>query len=81
MKLFNKLHWGYVIISFLFGLLFCYYIKPYSRTVIHYPNIYNTQKVLYKDSANNCYKYRAQSIPCPDPSDEAHKQITDHVIS
>jgi hypothetical protein len=38
---------------------------PVPDIIIMYPTPENSEKVVYQDSANNCYKYIANTIDCP----------------
>ena len=52
-------------ISLALGLLFFYVIAPQKRIVIKYPNPENAGKVIYKDSNENCFKFKAEEVTCP----------------
>ena len=52
-------------ISLAIGLLFFYVIAPQKRIVIQYPNPENAGKVVYKDSNENCFKFKAEEVKCP----------------
>lgn len=58
------------IISFAVGLFFVYIFGPEMKKIYIYPTPENIDNVLFKDNADNCYKYKAQEVKCPDnPSD------------
>ena len=52
-------------ISLALGFLFFYVIAPQKRIVIKYPNPENAGKVVYKDSSENCFKFKAEEVTCP----------------
>jgi len=52
-------------ISLALGLLFFYVIAPQKRIIIKYPNPENAGKVVYKDSNENCFKFKAEEVTCP----------------
>lgn len=51
--------------AFAFGLLCCYIITPAPKVVVKFPSPYNAGQVIYKDSADNCFKFNANAVPCP----------------
>lgn len=55
----------YFFISFSIGILISYLITPTPQIVIKYPTPDNAGKIIYKDSADVCYKYRAKEVSCP----------------
>ena len=52
-------------ISFILGLLFIYILGPQTKTIYVYPSPENTNKVLFKDNANNCFYYDELEVKCP----------------
>jgi hypothetical protein len=52
------------LITFLLGLLYIYYFD-YNRRVIVYPSRFNTDKIEYKDEAENCFGYKVEEVDCP----------------
>lgn len=55
----------YFFIAFAVGMLFCYVLAPPPTIVIKFPTPYNADSVVYKDNADTCYKYSADSVSCP----------------
>jgi hypothetical protein len=54
----------YFILSFIVGMA-CVYISPVEyKTVVVYPTLNNLNKIQYKDSAQNCFKFRAKLVDC-----------------
>jgi hypothetical protein len=41
------------------------YISPIEyKTIVVYPTLNNLNKVQYKDSTNNCFKFTAKLVDC-----------------
>jgi hypothetical protein len=53
------------IISFAIGLLFVYTLGPEIKTIYIYPTPENIDKMLFKDKANNCFKFEEENVICP----------------
>ena len=56
----------YFFIALFIGLFISYIYSPPKKIIIKWPNPENAGKVVYKDYADVCYKYKASEIPCPD---------------
>lgn len=55
-----------VFLMALFGGLFLSYIlAPKKRVIYVYPNPSNTDKLQFKDKADNCFKFQKQEVACP----------------
>ncbi len=52
-------------IALAIGLFFTYIFAPKKRIIIKYPTPENADKLVYKDNAETCYKYKPNEIPCP----------------
>lgn len=52
-------------IALFVGFFIAYITTPVPDIVIRYPSPENSGKITYKDSANNCYKYKAKEVKCP----------------
>jgi hypothetical protein len=50
--------------SLFLGLLYIYYFDS-RRKVEVYPTPFNSDKIEYKDEAENCYSYKVDEIECP----------------
>ena len=53
------------IISLAVGLFFVYILGPDTKKVYIYPSPDNIEKILFKDDANNCFKYEPEEVTCP----------------
>ena len=53
-------------IALFIGLFFTYIYSPPKKIVIKWPTPENSEKIIYKDHADNCYKYKANEVACPD---------------
>ena len=72
-----RLNWIVFFIAFAIGISYVYFIVPSPKVVIKYPNPYNSSKLVYQDESDNCYKYKAEKVTCPDDN----KLITPQPIS
>jgi len=52
------------LISFSLGLFFVYISAPKMQTIYVYPTPENTNKILYKDDSNLCFKLTHKEVPC-----------------
>jgi hypothetical protein len=51
--------------AFALGLLVCYLLAPTPEVVVKFPSPYNAGHVVYKDKADNCFKFDASKVACP----------------
>lgn len=54
------------IIAFSVGILFVYLSAPKQKIIIKYPSPYNSEKVVYKNDNDICYKYKTEEVKCND---------------
>lgn len=52
------------IIAFILGLIYVYISAPKQKHVIKYPTPFNSEKIIYKNYDNICYKYKAEEVIC-----------------
>tara|TARA_Y100000992_G_scaffold285937_1_gene237359 strand:- start:105 stop:335 length:231 start_codon:yes stop_codon:yes gene_type:complete len=71
--LFDYINFKFFLISLAVGLFFVYVIDVPKKVIYLSPNIDNVEKVVYKDSSDNCYKYKALEIKCPSNPSEIEK--------
>jgi len=53
------------LISFCLGIFFVYVLGPEMKTIYVYPTPENINKILFKDKANNCFKFVEEIVQCP----------------
>ena len=58
------------IISLALGLFLVYLYQPPSSVIYVYPTPDNTNVVEYKEKANNCFKFDAIEVMCPNNKDD-----------
>ena len=52
------------IISLAIGLFVTYVTTEPTKSIFVYPNPDNIDKLLYKDKADNCFKFKAVEVKC-----------------
>ena len=62
----------YFIISLAIGLLFVYLDKPSNNIIYVYPTPENINQFEYKDTANNCFAFKAEKVKCPNNDNLIH---------
>ena len=58
------------IISLAIGLFVTYVTSGPTKSILVYPNPDNIEKLLYKDNADNCFKFKAEEIKCPEDTNQ-----------
>jgi len=54
------------IIAFTIGILYVYISTPKPKIVIKYPTPYNSNKIVYRNDNDVCYKYTVEEVKCTD---------------
>jgi hypothetical protein len=54
------------LVSLAIGILFVYLFQPELNVIYVYPTPDNQNKILYKDKTENCFKFNAEEVECPD---------------
>jgi len=54
------------LVSLAIGILFVYLFQPELNVIYVYPTPDNQNKILYKDKTDNCFKFNANEVECPD---------------
>ena len=54
------------LVSLAIGILFVYLFQPELNVIYVYPTPDNQNKILYKDKTDNCFKFNAEEVDCPD---------------
>ena len=52
--------------AFALGILFVYLSAPKQKIIIKYPTPYNSNKIVYKNENDFCYKYNVTEVKCTD---------------
>ena len=65
MKLTDIIHPFYFLISLFIGFFIVYSTSPPPEIIIKYPTPDNVNDIIYKDSNDVCYKYKANEVECP----------------
>ncbi len=69
----------YFFLALFIGLFFTYISTPIPDIVIKYPTPENTGKIIYKDDADVCYKYRSEEVECPVDKSKIRKLTVQHI--
>jgi hypothetical protein len=76
--MFDKLNLTFLVISFAIGIFFVYISTPSPQVILKFPSPYNTGKITYKDSSDNCYKYEHKKVDCKTSSNVIPQPITEN---
>jgi len=64
MKYLNHLEFFPFLIGLTIGI-FCVYILKPSPVVIHkFPNLENTEEIIYRDRNGTCFQYESKKVEC-----------------
>lgn len=58
------------IIAFAIGIFYVYISTPKPKIVIKYPTPYNSNKIVYRNDNDVCYKYMVEEVKCTDKAIE-----------
>jgi len=79
MNIFQYIDPKYFFIALVFSLICTYLLTPIPTIIIKYPTPENAGKIIYKDKADICYKYKAEEVSCPeDKSIVKEMPLQDH---
>ena len=53
------------ILSLAVGLFLVYISMPPSQIIYVYPNPDNEDKIMFKDKADNCFRFTSSEVKCP----------------
>jgi hypothetical protein len=56
------------LISFAVGIFFIYILGPKMKHIYIYPSPENVDKILFKDKADNCFRFEEEEVKCPTDS-------------
>tara|TARA_B100001093_G_C26839717_1_gene1019977 strand:+ start:458 stop:694 length:237 start_codon:yes stop_codon:yes gene_type:complete len=76
MNFFKKLNIYAFLIAFSIGIFMCYINQAETITLIRHPTPENAGKIIYQDKHQNCFKYLAEEVVCP----EDKSKILNHPI-
>ena len=62
--IFDFLHPFAFLTALAIGIFYIYITTPPKRIVYKYPTPDNVNKILYRDDAGTCYKYKMIESPC-----------------
>lgn len=62
------------VMAFSIGMLAVYITAPPPTIVVKFPTPYNVGKVMYRDKADNCYRYAAEEVKCPSDTSQIRPQ-------
>lgn len=65
------------IIAFAIGMLVVYTTVPKPDVIIKYPTPENAGKIVYKDDAGVCYRYKAEEVECPNDARKVELQYVE----
>jgi hypothetical protein len=68
-------------ISFAIGIFIFYILSPPKKIVIKWPNPDTSNKIIYKDHSDNCYKYKPNEVTCPSDKKKIKNIETQYVES
>ena len=69
------LNLSYFLCALTIGLFLNYIHSPEQKVIFVYPTPDNSNKILYKDQANNCYKYTANVVKCSNNAKSIPAQV------
>ena len=52
-------------VSLSIGFFAIYVMAPPPQVVVKFPSPQNAGKIVYKDTADTCYVYKADAVECP----------------
>ena len=71
MKYLTQLELFPFLVGLAAGLFFVYILKPAPTVITKFPNLENTEKVVYRDRNGTCFKYDIKTVDC----DKAENKI------
>lgn len=79
MKILEYISLLWFILALCFGIFLTYISTPPPKVVIKYPTPDNVKKIVYRDTADTCYKYKAKQVQCPKDSSKIEFTKIQHV--
>jgi hypothetical protein len=64
----KKFKFNFIVffLAFAIGMFFVYISTPKQKVIIKYPTPYNSNKIIYKNENDICYKYDVEEVKCGD---------------
>jgi hypothetical protein len=69
MKFLNHLEFFPFLIGLTVGLFVVYILKPAPMVITKYPNLENSEHVIYKDRNGTCFQYETKTVDCDKAED------------
>jgi len=63
------------MISFSIGILIVYLTSSPPREIMVYPTPDNVDELMYKDNADNCFKFTPSEVACPSDKNSIDKIV------
>jgi hypothetical protein len=54
----------YFFVALTIGLIACYVMAPTPTVVVKFPSPFNSGKIVYRDTSENCFEFKAQKVKC-----------------
>jgi hypothetical protein len=69
MLFFNKLEFLPFLLGLAVGIFYIYILKPSPVIVVKYPNLENSEKIVYRDRNGTCFQYSVKEVDCDKSED------------
>lgn len=69
MKFLNHLELFPFLIGLVVGLFIVYILKPAPVVITKYPNLENTENIVYHDRNGTCFQYETKPVDCDKEED------------
>ena len=69
MKFLNHLEFFPFLMGLTVGLFAVYILKPAPMVITKYPNLENSEHVVYKDRNGTCFAYETKTVDCDKAED------------
>lgn len=76
--MFGKLNLFAIIVSFCIGILYVYISTPPPNVVMKFPSPYNAGQVIYRNKAEECYKYDVEEVDCSSADNVKSQPVTEN---
>ncbi len=69
MKFLNHLEFFPFLMGLTIGLFVVYILKPAPMVITKYPNLENSEHIVYKDRNGTCFTYETKTVDCDKSED------------